>query len=87
MKPALRILKRVAITLPVIWLVVTVVFLLIHIVPGDPIVQLLGDGATAGDVAALRQRPGHPLMRLWALRIGGQRRLEMRDCGVPVVIL
>jgi peptide/nickel transport system permease protein len=53
-----RILTRVVITLPVIWLVVTVVFLLIHIVPGDPIVQMLGDGATATDIAALRHSYG-----------------------------
>ena len=53
-----RILTRVFITLPVIWLVVTVVFLLIHIVPGDPIVQMLGDGATSSDVAALRHSYG-----------------------------
>ncbi|WP_263377826.1 ABC transporter permease [Granulicella paludicola] len=52
----LRILKRVVITLPVIWLVVTVVFLLIHIVPGDPIVQMLGDGATATDIEAFRHQ-------------------------------
>ena len=58
MKPALNILKRLAITLPVIWLVVTVVFLLIHIVPGDPIVQMLGDGATSSDIAALRHSYG-----------------------------
>jgi peptide/nickel transport system permease protein len=54
MPALLHILKRVAITLPVLWLVVTVVFLLIHIVPGDPIVQMLGDGATAADISALR---------------------------------
>jgi ABC-type dipeptide/oligopeptide/nickel transport system permease component len=47
-------LRRVVITLPVIWVVVSVVFLLIHIVPGDPIVQMLGEGATATDVSALR---------------------------------
>ena len=33
---------------------VSVVFLLIHIVPGDPIVQMLGEGATASDVDVLR---------------------------------
>jgi ABC-type dipeptide/oligopeptide/nickel transport system permease component len=49
-----RPLRRVAVTLPVIWVVVSVVFLLIHIVPGDPIVQMLGEGATASDVSALR---------------------------------
>jgi ABC-type dipeptide/oligopeptide/nickel transport system permease component len=58
------ILRRVFTTLPVIWLVVTVVFLLIHLVPGDPIVQMLGDGATAADVAGLRHVYGldAPLM-------------------------
>jgi peptide/nickel transport system permease protein len=48
----------VLITLPVIWVVVSVVFLLIHIVPGDPIVQMLGEGATASDVSALRHAYG-----------------------------
>jgi peptide/nickel transport system permease protein len=42
----------------VIWVVVTVVFLLIHIVPGDPIVQMLGEGATASDVSAMRHAYG-----------------------------
>jgi peptide/nickel transport system permease protein len=51
-------MRRVLITAPVIWLVVTVVFLLIHIVPGDPIVQMLGEGATASDVSALRHAYG-----------------------------
>ena len=46
------------VTLPVIWVVVSVVFLLIHIVPGDPIVQMLGEGATATDVSALRHAYG-----------------------------
>ena len=47
-------LRRVVTTLPVLWVVVTVVFLMIHLVPGDPIVQMLGDGATASDVSSLR---------------------------------
>ena len=38
---------RVLYTLPVIWLVVSLVFLLIHLVPGDPILQMLGEGAPA----------------------------------------
>jgi ABC-type dipeptide/oligopeptide/nickel transport system permease component len=47
-------LIRLALTLPVIWLVVSLVFLLIHLVPGDPILQMLGDGATPADIGALR---------------------------------
>jgi len=53
-----RIAMRVVTTLPVLWVVVTVVFLMIHLVPGDPIVQMLGDGATAGDIAGLRHAYG-----------------------------
>ncbi len=40
--------------IPVIWLVVSVVFLLIHLVPGDPIQQMLGEGAAAADLQAAR---------------------------------
>ena len=41
---------RMLYMLPVIWLVVSVVFLLIHLVPGDPIQQMLGEGAPAADM-------------------------------------
>ncbi|HEX2917882.1 MAG TPA: ABC transporter permease [Edaphobacter sp.] len=53
-----RPIQRVLLTLPVLWVVVSVVFLLIHLVPGDPIVQMLGEGATASDVGALRHAYG-----------------------------
>jgi ABC-type dipeptide/oligopeptide/nickel transport system permease component len=55
MKP---ILTRLAFTLPVVWLVVSLVFLLIHLVPGDPILQMLGEGATPADIDALRHQYG-----------------------------
>jgi peptide/nickel transport system permease protein len=47
-------LTRLALTLPVVWLVVSLVFLLIHLVPGDPVQMMLGEGATPTDTAALR---------------------------------
>jgi len=53
-----QILTRLALTLPVVWLVVSLVFLLIHLVPGDPIQQMLGDGATPADLGALRHQYG-----------------------------
>jgi len=51
-------LTRLALTLPVVWLVVSLVFLLIHLVPGDPILQILGEGAAPGDMTALRHQYG-----------------------------
>jgi ABC-type dipeptide/oligopeptide/nickel transport system permease component len=59
MKRVLRsLLFRLLYTLPVLWLVVSIVFLLIHLVPGDPIEQMLGEGARPADVAALRHAYG-----------------------------
>jgi ABC-type dipeptide/oligopeptide/nickel transport system permease component len=56
---ALRsLLTRLLYTVPVIWLVVSLVFLLIHLVPGDPVQQMLGEGATAADISALRHAYG-----------------------------
>jgi ABC-type dipeptide/oligopeptide/nickel transport system permease component len=52
------LLNRVLYTLPVIWLVVSLVFLLIHLVPGDPIAQMLGEGALAADLEAARHAYG-----------------------------
>jgi peptide/nickel transport system permease protein len=43
---------------PVLWLVVTLVFLLIHIVPGDPVQQMLGEGASPTDLETLRHQYG-----------------------------
>ena len=49
---------RLLYTVPVLWLVVSVVFLLIHLVPGDPIQQMLGEGASAADIQAARHAYG-----------------------------
>jgi len=53
-----RLLLRVVYTLPVVWLVVSLVFLLIHLVPGDPVAQMLGEGAPQADIAATRHAYG-----------------------------
>ena len=52
------VITRALATIPVLWLVVSVVFLLIHLVPGDPILQMLGEGAPSTDVAAARHAYG-----------------------------
>jgi len=89
-----KFLQRVGTTLPVLWLVVTVVFLLIHLVPGDPIVQMLGDGATASDVSALRHSYGldAPLgqqyMRYWTGIAHGDlgRSLRLHDSVLHLIL-
>ena len=76
MKRALRaLLWRMLYTIPVVWLVVSLVFLLIHLVPGDPVQQMLGEGARAGDVAALRHQYGldQPLAAQYAAYWRGVR--------------
>lgn len=52
------VLTRLSYMLPVVWLVVSVVFLLIHLVPGDPIQQMLGEGAAGADLEAARRAYG-----------------------------
>jgi ABC-type dipeptide/oligopeptide/nickel transport system permease component len=55
---ARHLLQRFLLTLPALWLVLTLVFLMIHIVPGDPAEQMLGEGAAPGELAQLRHSLG-----------------------------
>lgn len=52
------IVRRLLLTLPVVWIVVTLVFGLIHLVPGDPVAQMLGEGASSTQVERLRHELG-----------------------------
>jgi peptide/nickel transport system permease protein len=49
---------RLLFAIPALWLIVTMVFLLAHIVPGDPVAQMLGEGARVEDVTQLRHALG-----------------------------
>lgn len=50
--------RRLGYMVPVVWLVTSVVFLLIHLVPGDPIQSMLGEGAASADLQAARHAYG-----------------------------
>src|SRR5438046_1632262 len=52
------LVRRLALTLPIIWIVVTLVFGMIHMVPGDPVAQMLGEGASVTQVERLRHELG-----------------------------
>jgi peptide/nickel transport system permease protein len=53
-----HLLQRLLYTLPALWLILTMVFLMIHIVPGDPVLQMLGQDARAEDLEQLRHSLG-----------------------------
>jgi ABC-type dipeptide/oligopeptide/nickel transport system permease component len=74
---------RVLYTLPVIWLVVSLVFLLIHLVPGDPVAQMLGEGAPAADLAATRHAYGLDLP-LWQQYVNYWKGLAHGDLGASL---
>ena len=65
--------RRVALTIPVLLGVATLVFSLIHIIPGDPAQAMLGEGAPDADVAALRHQLGldRPLFEQYVEFLGG----------------
>lgn len=48
------LVRRILLTIPVLLGVATLVFSLIHLVPGDPAQAMLGDGASPQDIADLR---------------------------------
>ena len=52
------LLRRIIYLIPVMLVVVTVVFFLVHLIPGDPAVVMAGANATPEDVAKMRQFMG-----------------------------
>ncbi|MED1950061.1 ABC transporter permease [Brevibacillus centrosporus] len=52
------LLKRILALIPVLFVVSVVIFMIIHITPGDPATVMLGESATEQDVIALRQQLG-----------------------------
>ena len=77
------LLRRIAATLPVMAVVALLVFLLIHLSPGDPAALIAGDLASTDDIARLRTALGldQPLWRQFALWAG---RLAHGDLGTSI---
>jgi peptide/nickel transport system permease protein len=78
------LIQRLLYTIPVVWLVVSIVFLLIHLVPGDPILQMMGEGTPAADLAATRHLYGLDLplgaqyLRYWKGVVRGDLGVSIR---------
>ena len=66
------ILRRLVATLPVMAVVAIVVFLLIHLSPGDPAALIAGDLATEEDIRNLRETLGlnQPIWQQFMIWIG-----------------
>lgn len=77
------LLRRLAATLPVMLVVAVVVFLLIHLSPGDPAALIAGDLATTDDIARLRTALGLdlPLWKQFAVWLG---RILTGDLGTSI---
>ena len=67
------LIHRMLLTIPVLMGVATLVFALIHLVPGDPAQSMLGDGASAKEVEELRVRLGldRPLLEQYGRFVRG----------------
>lgn len=79
--------RRIALSLIMAWVVATIVFLALHMVPGDPAELLLSTGGAVPDAAAvveLREKLGleRPLLTQYAAFLGG---LLRGDLGTSLV--
>jgi peptide/nickel transport system permease protein len=77
------LIARLLATLVVVLGLVSIVFLLIHLVPGDPVEVMLGESATPADREALRHTLGldQPVLAQWLHYVGG---LLHGDLGVAL---
>jgi peptide/nickel transport system permease protein len=77
------LIRRLLLTIPVLLGVATLVFSLIHFIPGDPAQAMLGEGAAPEDVAQLRERLGldRPLLVQYGSFLQG---LVRGDLGVSL---
>jgi ABC-type dipeptide/oligopeptide/nickel transport system permease component len=81
--------RRLALTIPVLLGVATLVFSLIHMIPGDPAQAMLGETAPQEDVEELRRRLGldRPLLEQYGLFLQGLVRGDLGTSlrtGAPV---
>lgn len=72
------VLKRLLSLIPTIFIVSVVIFLLVHLTPGDPATAMLGEDATAAEIAALQTQLGldDPLVVQYFRWVGNCLRLD-----------
>ncbi len=82
--PLAFVLRRVLLTIPVLWAMSVIVFLIIRLVPGDPVRTMLGFRATEQNVATVRHQLGLdlPLLQQYADWVAG---IFRGDLGTDIV--
>ncbi len=77
------LVKRVSMAIVTLFGVAVVVFLLLRVAPGNPIAMMIGAGASAADIAALRAHYGldQPILIQFGIWLGGVVR---GDFGVSI---
>ncbi|MBC7476844.1 MAG: ABC transporter permease [Pseudorhodobacter sp.] len=78
------ILRRIALTIPTLFVMSIVVFLIIRLIPGDPVRTMLGFRATEANVAELRQQLGLD-QSLFTQYLVWAGKLLRGDLGVDIV--
>jgi len=73
------IIKRILLLIPIVLGVVTLVFFLVHLIPGDPVEVMLGEQAQAADKEMLRHELhlDRPLMEQYRLYLTGLTRGDL----------
>jgi peptide/nickel transport system permease protein len=73
------LVRRLALTIPVFVGVATLVFSLIHLIPGDPAQAMLGEAAAQEDIQELRHRLGldRPLLQQYGMFMRGLLRGDL----------
>jgi ABC-type dipeptide/oligopeptide/nickel transport system permease component len=75
------IVKRLLLAIPTLFAVLTIIFLLMRVVPGDPAYAVLGDYASDEAVAALREQMGidRPIWEQYFVYMGDLLRGDLGD--------
>ena len=76
-------MRRLLALIPVAIGVATLTFAIIHLVPGDPVIAMLGETAAPADIVGMRRQLGldRPLFAQYALYLGG---LAVGDLGESI---
>jgi ABC-type dipeptide/oligopeptide/nickel transport system permease component len=79
------IVRRAAMALITLAGVAVIVFVLLRVVPGDPVAMMIGPGATAADIAALKARYGFdaPLLEQFRIWVAG---IVTGDFGTSITL-